>query len=137
MTMHLLPAFYTTNGSTKKKTSKKKSQSQIDHEKWLEKQGLGKVIQRSKKNAINSDWRKSYAETLKVDRTYESSGISGSKHSCAKKGIMENLHKEPEHVRKEILIKASRCMPLFNKGGIQYATPGEDMTQVGTKSRRG
>jgi hypothetical protein len=50
---------------------------------------------------------------------------------------MENLHKEKPEVQKEIMLKASRCMPLFNKGGLQYATPGEDMTQVGTKSRRG
>jgi hypothetical protein len=64
-------------------------------------------------------------------------GMSGSTDATAKRDLMTNLHKEPEHVRKEILIKASRCMPLFNKGGLQYATPGEDMTQVGTKSRRG
>ena len=50
---------------------------------------------------------------------------------------MEVIHKEPEHVRKEILAKASRCMPLYNKGGLQYASPAEDMTQIGSKSRRG
>jgi hypothetical protein len=138
MTMHLLPAFYTTNVNTKKKNNKKKTQSRIEHENWLRRQGLGKVVPRNKKGIADSEWRKSYAETLKVEKdNYESSGLSGSKEACAKKGIMENLHKEPEHVRKEILIKASRCMPLFNKGGLQYASPGEDLTKVGTKSRRG
>jgi hypothetical protein len=28
-------------------------------------------------------------------------------------------------------------MPLFNKGGLQYASPETDMTTVGSKSRRG
>jgi hypothetical protein len=52
-------------------------------------------------------------------------------------GIMANIHKEPAHVQKAILNKASRVMPLFNKGGLQYATDGTDLKTVGTKSRRG
>ena len=63
--------------------------------------------------------------------------LSNSVGNGFKKGIMENLHKEAPEVQKEIMLKASRCMPLFNKGGLQYLTPGEDMTQVGSKSRRG
>lgn len=136
MTMHLLPAFYTTTVSKRKQKSKPKSQSTIAYEKWLQKQGLSPE-QLKRKKSVDLNWKKSYTDTLKVESKYESAGMSGTRDACAKKGIMEAIHKEPEHVRKEILMKASRCMPLYNKGGLQYASPGEDMTQVGTKSRRG
>lgn len=136
MTMHLLPAFYTTTVSKRKSKSKPKTASQLAYEKWLQKQGLSPE-QLKRKKTVDSNWKTEYTNALRVERQYESLGMSGSKHSCAKRGIMDNLHKEPEHVRKEILQKASRCMPLYNKGGLQYASPGEDMTQVGTKSRRG
>jgi hypothetical protein len=53
------------------------------------------------------------------------------------RGMMANLHKESPEVQREIMEKASRCMPLFNKGGYQYATPNTDMTMTGSKSRRG
>ena len=56
---------------------------------------------------------------------------------CSKRDIMTNLHKEPEHVQQEILRKASLVMPLYNKGGLQYAGPDVDLTTVGSKSRRG
>jgi hypothetical protein len=32
--------------------------------------------------------------------------------------------------------KAQRLMPLYNKGPVQYLTDGEDLTTVGSKSRR-
>jgi hypothetical protein len=50
---------------------------------------------------------------------------------------MANLHKESPEVQQAIMDKASRCLPLYNKGGYQYATPDTDMTMVGSKSRRG
>jgi hypothetical protein len=53
------------------------------------------------------------------------------------RGMMANLHKESPQVQREIMEKASRCLPLYNKGGYQYATPDTDMTMVGSKSRRG
>jgi hypothetical protein len=63
--------------------------------------------------------------------------MSGSSDACAKKDIMTKLHNEPKHVREEILNKASRVMPLYNKGGLQYVTPETDIKTVGSKSRRG
>lgn len=135
MTMHLLPAYYTTT-TTRKKKNKPKTKAQIEHEKWLAKQGLS-TEQLKRKKVVDKNWIIEYHNTLKVDRDYVSLGMSGDKYACSKKGIMNNLHKEPEHVKRQILEKASRCMPLYNKGGLQYASPSEDMTQVGTKSRRG
>jgi hypothetical protein len=90
------------------------------------------------KKVLDFNWRKKYTSDMVVDRSgYVSAGMSGSASSCTDRSLMNNLHKEPEHVRKAILDKASRVMPLFNKGGLQYATPDTDMTQVGSKSRRG
>lgn len=136
MTMHLLPAFFTTTVSKRKSKSKPKTANQLAYEKWLQKQGLSPE-QLKRKKTVDYDWKTEYTNSMKVERKYESLGMSGSKNACAKRGIMDNLHKEPEHVRKEILEKASRCMPLYNKGGIQYASPDTDFTTVGTKSRRG
>lgn len=136
MTMHLLPAFYTTTVGKRKTKSKPKTASQVAYDIWLVKQGLSPAQLKSKKT-VDSNWKTEYTNSIKVDRKYESSGMSGSKDACVRRGVMSNLHKEPEHVRKEILDKASRCMPLYNKGGLQYATPDTDMKTVGTKSRRG
>jgi len=70
----------------------------------------------------------------KTDENMPLSNILGNGYV---RGIMANLHKEKPEVQKEILDKASRCMPLFNKGGYQYATPDTDMKMVGNKTRRG
>ena len=135
MTMHLLPAYFSTT-NTRKKKKKVLSKADIDHQKWLEQRGLSP---NQLKNKIKPDksWKQEYSTSLKVERKYESVEISGTKDSCAKKDIMTKLHNEPEHVRKEILAKASRVMPIYNKGGLQYVTPETDIKTVGTKSRRG
>jgi hypothetical protein len=133
--MHLLGPWFTTTKTDRKQKNKVK---QIDkHEAWLLKNGLHPEQIKIKKG-VDLKWKQRYTESIRVDQSgYVSAGMSGSASSCAKRDIMTNLHKEPEHVRKEILEKASRVMPLFNKGGLQYATPETDLTQVGSKSRRG
>lgn len=139
MSMHILPAYYTTNVSKRKLKRKSTAKSKLvsDHDRWLLSKGLH-PDQIKLKKGVDENWKKRYNEDMKVDREgYVSSGLSGSKSSCAKRDIMTNLHKEPEHVQKEILKKASLVMPLYNKGGLQYAGPNVDLTTVGTKSRRG
>ena len=138
MTMHLCPVFVTTtNTKRNKKTlnNKRALIAQAKHKAWIESITKG---QKSDKKVLDKLFRISYNENMVVNRDgYVSSGMSGSADSCVKRGVMTNIHKESEKIRKEILVKASRVMPLFNKGGLQYATPAEDMTQVGSKSRRG
>lgn len=135
MTIHLLPAYFTTTKSKSKKSSKQ-SKANIEHQKWLEKRGLSPQQLKNKVKPDNN-WAEEYAAVLKVERKYVSVETKGSSDSCSKKGVMANLHKEPEHIRREILDKASRVMPLYSKGGLQFATPGTDMKMVGSKSRRG
>lgn len=134
MTMHLLPAYFTTTNTKKKKTKLKKSD--VEHQKWLEKRGLA-PNQLKAKIKLDKNWQDEYSKTIKVERKYQSAEMTGSSDSCAKKDIMSRLHKEPDHVKKQILDKASRVMPLYNKGGLQYCTPETDIKTVGTKSRRG
>ena len=135
MSMHLVGPYLTTtkyNSKKKKSNSKRLEESTAKHNAWLAKQGLA-PDQRKLKKAFTGDVRISIPD-LTTTNPYELSNVVGNGF---RRGIMENIHKESPEVQKEILLKASRCMPLFNKGGLQYATPGEDMTQVGTKSRRG
>ena len=136
MSMHLVGPYLTTTkyGSKKKKSnSKRLAESEAKHNAWLAKQGLTPNQLKLKKEFVGNV-RINNRPDLTTSNPYQLSNSVGNGY---KKGIMENLHKETPEVQKEIMLKASRCMPLFNKGGLQYATPGEDMTQVGSKSRRG
>jgi hypothetical protein len=136
MSMHLEKAFLTTTryGGKKKRSNSKRLAAATDkHNAWLRERGLHpeqRDLQRAFKGKYQNDL---------PDYTVGANSVqlSNSVGNGFKKGIMANLHKESPEVQKAILDKASRCMPLYNKGGLQYATPGEDMTQVGTKSRRG
>lgn len=137
MSMHLVGPYLTTTqyGKRKKSPSKSKrlAESTAKHEQWLRDRGLHpeqRSLQRAYrgKHVIN-------IPDYSVDRhTAELSNGIGNGY---KTGIMANLHKETPAVQQAILDKASRCVPLYNKGGYQYATPDTDMTMVGSKSRRG
>jgi len=136
MSMHLVGPYLTTTkyGSKKKKSnSKRLAESEAKHNAWLAKQGLTPNQLKLKKEFVGNV-RINNRPDLTTSNPYQLSNSVGNGY---KKGIMENLHKEAPEVQKEIMLKASRCMPLFNKGGLQYLTTGEDVTQVCSKSRRG
>jgi len=138
--MHILPAYYTTTVSKRKTKRKAKSKLISDHDKWLINKGLhpDQIRLKKDKKVLDKLWRSGYNNDMMVDRStrhYDDKELVAG--DCSKRDIMTNLHKEPEHVREEILRKASLVMPLYNKGGLQYAGPDVDLTTVGTKSRRG
>lgn len=141
MSMHILPAFFTsTNSRKRKKKPAAKTKLVSDHDRWLLKNGVHPDQIRSKKDkkVLDKMWRSSYNDSMMVDRStrhYDDKELVAG--DCSKRDIMTNLHKEPEHVQEEILRKASLVMPLYNKGGLQYAGPNVDLKTVGTKSRRG
>jgi hypothetical protein len=133
--MHILPAFYTTNNTRKRKRKTEKKISA--HDIWLLNKGLHPDQIRGKKT-VDLSWKKRYNDDMMVDRStkeYDSKQLVAG--DCSKRDIMTNLHKEPKHVQDAILEKASRVMPLYNKGGLQLLSPKDDLTQIGTKSRRG
>ena len=136
MSMHLVGPHMTTtryNSKKKKSNSKKLAEATAKHEEWLRKQGLHPEQRKLKKASVGGDVKRTIPD-YRVDNPYELSNGIGNGY---RKGVLENLHKEKPEVQQAILEKASRCMPLFNKGGYQYATPDTDMTTVGSKSRRG
>jgi len=137
--MGILPPYYTSN-NTRKRKAKVKVNS--DHEKWLVERGLHpkQIRARKDKKVLDKMWRSGYTDSMMVDRStrhYDDKELKGTVSSCHKRDIMTNLHKEPKHVQDAILEKASRVMPLYNKGGLQLLSPKDDLTQIGTKSRRG
>lgn len=135
MSMHLERAFISTTnyGSKGKKLANTaaKRKADAEHDAWLRKRGLH-PDQRKDKPVKSTATIPNYREgiTSKIP-------LSNAVGNGFKSGVMENLHKEAPEVQKAILAKASRCMPLYNKGGYQYATEGTDMKLVGSKTRRG
>lgn len=131
MTMHLVgPYLTTTRYNSKKKKSARQIKADAEHEAWLKKRGVDRA---SIKSAVEK--AKPRADMPKYEYTkVQYSNVVGS---GTQSGVMANLHKEPVHIQKAILDKASRVMPLYNKGGLQYCTPDTDLKTVGTKSRRG
>ena len=136
MSMHLVGPYLTTtryNSKSKKSKSARSVAAAAKHDEWLRKQGLHPE-QRDLQRAYRGKHVNSIPDYTDTRHTAElSNGIGNG----FKKGIMANLHKESAEVQQAIMDKASRCLPLYNKGGYQYATPDTDMTMTGSKSRRG
>jgi hypothetical protein len=131
MTMHLVgPYLTTTRYSNKKKKSAKQFKADAEHQAWLKQRGLDRESVQAKVAR-----EKPRAEMPKYE--YKKVQYSNVVGSGTQSGVMANIHKEAPHVQKAILDKASRVMPLYNKGGLQYMTDGTDPKTVGTKSRRG
>lgn len=135
MSMHLEKAFISTTnyggkGKRKPNTAAQRK-ADAEHDAWLRKRGLH-PDQRRDKQIKSTATIPNYREgiTSKIP-------LSNAVGNGYKSGVIQNLHKEAPQVQKEILAKASRCMPLYNKGGYQYATDGTDMKMVGSKTRRG
>ena len=136
MSMHLVGPYLTTtkyNSKKKKSGSAKLAEATAKHEQWLRKQGLHPE-QRTLQRAFKGRYQNDIPDYTVTRHTAELSNGIGNGY---KKGIMANLHKETPQVQQQIMDKASRCLPLYNKGGYQYATPDTDMTMTGSKSRRG
>lgn len=130
MSMHILPAYFSTTRNSK---TKKKVATVSAHEKWLGSKGLT-LSQIKAKKKVDSNWKKEYNDSLKVDRSdYVSHGLSGSPSSTAKRGVMTNLHKEEKQVQEAILQKANRTAPAYSKGSYQYITLDTDLSDIGKK----
>lgn len=112
------------------KKSKRRIKADAFHLAWLKERGLDKATLRRKlKESGNGIEFPEYPYTKVQYSNVVGSGL--------KRGIMAKLHKEAPETKNEILDKASRVMPLYNKGGLQYCTPETDIKMVGSKSRRG
>jgi hypothetical protein len=132
--MHLVGPYLTTSRysfKNKKSKSKKLIEATAKHDKWLLERGLH-PNQRELQKAHRGQFKFNIPDYT-TENLYELGNQVGNGY---KRGIMEKLRDESPEVQKAILDKAARTMPLYNKGGYQYATPETDMTLVGSRSRR-
>lgn len=138
MSMHLVGPYMTTtkyNGKGKRAPNTAAArEAKAKHDAWLRKQGL-----HPEQRALKKGFTGQYQQEMPNYKVEDNAPLSNNLNVRGgfKNGVMENLHKEKPEVQKAILDKASRVMPLFNKGGLQYATPDTDMKMVGSKTRRG
>jgi hypothetical protein len=131
MTFHLVGPYLTTNRTNhKKKKTAKQAKADVEHEAWLKKRGLDRATVRA---AVDKSKPRAEMPVYEYTKVKYSNVVGSGTVS----GVMANIHKEAPHIQKAIMDKASRVMPLYNKGGLQFATDGTDMKTVGTKSRRG
>jgi len=104
------------------------ARKQAEHQTWLLKNGV------HKSQLINAKKAKVAIPSYKTDKSIKTSDVivDGGRAN----GIMVNLYKESKATQRAILEKASRCVPLYNKGGLQLALPSEDLTKIGSLSKR-
>lgn len=135
--MPLLPVYYTTTNLRKRKQRK---HDNSEHVAWLSKMGLTPKQIKSKKTK-DTKWRAEYVASLQVERStkqYEKSVrevCNSAPDATAKRGVMTNIHKESEATRNEILAKAKRVMPLYNKGGLQVLSESDDLKALNKVAR--
>ena len=135
--MPLLPVYYTTTNLRKRK---QRNTDTSEHVAWLTKMGLTTKQIKAKK-AKDTKWRNEYSASLQVERStkhHEKSVqevCNGRPDATAKRGVMTNIHKESEATQKEIMAKAKRVMPLWNKGGLQVLTDTDDLKALNKVAR--
>lgn len=135
--MHLEKPYMTTTkygGKGKKAPNTAAArEAKAKHEAWLRKQGLHPE-QRDLKRAVVGRLKQDLPDYRVESPVPLSNNIAV--RGGFKTGVMANLHKEKPEVQKEIMDKASRCAPQYNKGGYAYTTPDTDITTIGSRSRR-
>jgi hypothetical protein len=125
--MQLLKPHFNDHGNNKRKPTAKQLQAKAEHEAWLKRNGVHpEQLTKAKQHKIA-------LPSYKTDKVELSNTIVDGGRA---NGIMANLHKESAATRAAILEKASRAVPLYNKGGLQLLGKNEDMTKIGSLSRR-
>ena len=127
--MHLERAWLTTSNLSSSRRNKEPTKAQLEHEKWLRAKGLHPDQLAKKAKHTNS---------LPVYKTESTANLSNKVGNGFRiTTVLENLENETVDVQMQILKKAARVAPAYNKGGYQLITPGEDIKTIGSKSRRG
>ena len=126
--MQLLGPHFNNHGSGKRKLNAKQLRAKAEHEAWLRRNNVH-PDQLAKAKQYRAPLPSYKVDEVKLSNTVVDGGRVG--------GIMANLHKESVATKAAILEKASRAVPLYNKGGLQLLSKNEDMTKIGSLSRRG
>lgn len=115
--------------------NKRLAKARDEHNKFLFKMGVHPSQIKGKKMGNYYGVRRKPATPIEKKVFLED--LSAYKNTGSVKGVLANIHNEPEHVQRQIRELQSRVMPLFNKGGLQLASKNEDLSTVGARSRRG
>lgn len=126
--MQLLGPHINNHGSSKRKLNAKQLRAKAEHEAWLRRNNVH-PDQLAKAKQYRAPLPSYKVDEVKLSNTV----VDGGRVN----GIMANLHKESAATKAAILEKASRAVPLYNKGGLQLLSKNEDMTKIGSLSRRG
>ncbi len=107
-----------------------------EHDKFLMSMGVH-PIQLKERKKVGNFYGTRRKQAKPVEDKVFLEDFSVYKNTGGVKGILANLHNEPEHVQRQVRELQSRVMPLYNKGGLQLASKNEDLSTVGARSRRG
>jgi hypothetical protein len=126
--MQLMKPYFTTvrSGGRAIPSSKRLEQKKAEHDAWLRKNGVHpEQLKPNKRGKLTLSYK---TDSIKTSDTI----VDGGRIT----GIMANIDKEPEHIKKQILEKAKRIEIAYNKGGLVYVTDGMDIKTMGSRSRR-
>jgi len=115
MTMHLLPVFYTTTSTRKRKPSNNKrvAKSAAEHEAWVQSMTGGK---KADKKVLDFKWKSKYTNDIKVDRSdYVSAGFGDG--STAKPA--EKVYSGERKLLGIATMHKSNMVPVFAKSDAE------------------
>ena len=124
----IMKIIYVRNSSGKKKpsNSKKLEKIKLEHQKFLASVGYtgrARLCTTNPKLVVQSAPEPSSTRSLQEMVA-----------PCPKRDIWERTRNESPEVREEILRKAARTAPAYNKGALQYITDGDDLKTLGRKT---
>jgi len=136
------PGLTTTNNSKRKpKLTSKQLKAKQEHEAWLKKQNVHptQLAERASKS-------KRLAKTVKADSSTppctNGFALGGARRSVFDSEWQRTYEDDEDMARREraalVLAeeKKSRILPLYNKGPAMFASENEDMSKVGSLSKR-
>lgn len=115
--------------------TRKQMAAQKQHDKFLKSMGVHPEQLKATKPSRRRGILKNYfnvADSYYAQDDLKKLAVDGTDIGT-RKGIMANLHREPEHVQKQIMQKAKQVGIAYNKGGYQFITDKEQVKFLGKK----
>jgi len=112
--------------------SRKLEQLQREHDKFLRKMGAHPDQIKARKKTYKFV-KEQTTPTIKIENKQFMEPLESYKETCQARGILANLHTEPEHVKAAVRRLQGRVAPLYSKGPLQYITNETDAKTLGRK----